>query len=83
MFDNNERIGTEDPAWHPYPKCTPPDYIEYLVSIKKIYKDCQITDVRRICKYEYDPLRPWSNINDYEKVVAWAYIPEPYQKEKG
>lgn len=80
MFDDNSRIGTEDPAWHPYPKCIPPKSGEYLVSIKKIWQDWTITDKRKVLEYNYSST-PWYDLGKYEKVVAWAYIPEPYQKE--
>ena len=54
---------------------------EYLVSIKKMWQDWTVTDRRKVLEYTYG-IEPWITLEKYEKVVAWAYIPEPYQKER-
>lgn len=74
-------ISTEPFEWNPYPQTKPPKKGEYLVSIKKIWDDWTITDRRKVIEYNYGN-EPWHDLARYEKVVAWAYIPEPYQKER-
>lgn len=67
--------------WHPYPQTKPKHIGSYLVSIKKVWANWVVSDRLRIC--EYNGIDKWENIEDYEKVVAWVEIPEPYQKEEG
>lgn len=80
MF-NKKQTSKEPFEWNPYPQTHPPKSGEYLVSIKTIWGDWTITDKRKIMEYNYGN-EPWYDLAKYEKVVAWAYIPEPYQKER-
>lgn len=80
MFYKNT-ISTEPFEWNPYPQTKPPKTGEYLVSIKKIWSDWTVTDKRKVLEYTHN-IDPWMTLEKYEKVAAWAYIPEPYQKER-
>lgn len=68
--------------WNPYPQTKPNETGYYLVSIKKIWKDCTVTDRLRVNAFYDEDSHPWLDIGDYEKVVAWMELPEPYQKEE-